>query len=799
MIKPSANWRIAARPIKRTTMLQNYFKTAFRTLAKNRSYSIINISGLAVSLAAAILILLWVWDELSYDRMHSKGDRIYTITASLDPDGEDTYFVSPSAITVFAKNEVPAVEAASRINADATSVVEYQGKRFQENIHHVDADFFRIFDFPFLAGNGEQPFSNLHAAVITERIARKYFGDTEAIGKIIQIGEKESFEVSAVIEDMPANSSIDYQIMLPFELLVETYGSGFNLNWGNFNYETFMLLTPGSDAKEVARQLTQIHVDNNPEYADALKGFSYGLFPLFDIHLKGEGSNSHQQVRIFIIVAVVILLIACINYVNLVTARSTRRSKEVSVRKVVGANRRHLFWQFLTESFVVFCIAVIVAIGLCYAAMPVYNTISGKEMVFTLFNGKIWLLFGAAMVAVLLMAGVYPALMLSSFNPATALKGILPGLGRNNVFRKALVVVQFTCSVVLIVSTVVIGKQLAYIRQMDLGYDQENTMTFRKYNFGNMETIKAALGNDAGVLSVSASSERLDNVQSMSNSIHWEGKPASMNNYMVNQLSVDPDFIKVMGIELVAGNGFSGTPADSNHYILNEIAAQQIGAEVGMPITHQGKPGTVVGIAKDFHFQNMKSAIGPIILFMNPNWAWNHVYVRTTGKDAKHAVAAVEKLWKQYNADYEFEYTFMDETFERLYREDIRTGQLFNIFAGVAILLSCLGLFGLVTFTAETKFKEIGIRKTLGASAANIILLISTDFLKLVGISFLVAFPLGWWMMNRWLENYVYRTGIEWWVFAMAGFAAFAIAAITVCGKSLKAAQENPIKAIRTE
>ena len=779
-------------------MIKNYFKTALRTLVKNRSYSAINISGLAISLAATILILLWVWDEWSYDRMHSKGDRIYTITATLDPNGEETWNSAPSAITYFAQKEIPDIEAAARINDSGQQLVQYGNKQFQEDIHHVDADFFQVFDFPFIAGERSQPFTDLHSVILTHSTARKYFGDAGAIGKIITINKAETFQVSAVIEDMPGNSSLDFGVMLPFDLLGENNLRDLNNNWSDFNYQTFLLLKPGSDAANVAKQLTQIHLENNNHYTDVLKSFSYALFPLFDIHLKLDNQRV-QQVWMFVIIAMAILLIACINYINLVTARSMRRSREVGIRKVVGAHKSHLFWQFLTESLIVCIIAILAAFAISYAVMPLYNTLSGKDMVFSLLDGRIWVLSGAALVAMLLMAGVYPALTLSRFNPATALKGIRNGIGKQLSFREALVVLQFTCSVTLIVATITIGKQLNHIRQLDPGYDRENTLTFLRHNFRDIDAIRAALTNHPGILGVSASSSPLDDAQSITTSIDWEGRPASMNNFVINQISVDRDFINVMGIELIAGTGFTGTPADSTNYILNETAARQIGADVGTPISHQGKQGTVVAIAKDFHFEDAKTDIGPLILFMNPEWRWNHMYVRTASNSSNEAVAAVEELWKQYNADYDFNYTFMDETFDRQYREDIRTGQLFNIFAGIAILISCLGLFGLVTYTAETKVKEIGIRKTLGASVFNIITLISKDFLKLVLFSFLIAFPFGWWMMNRWLDNYAYRTTVEWWVFAVSGLTAFLIAVVTVCGKSLLAASENPIEAIRTE
>ncbi|WP_233632663.1 FtsX-like permease family protein [Parapedobacter sp. ISTM3] len=501
-------------------------------------------------------------------------------------------------------------------------------------------------------------------------------------------------------------------------------------------------------------------------------------------------------------VALVILLIACINYVNLVTARSTRRSKEVSVRKVVGANKGHLFWQFIAESFVVFFIALIVAIGLIAALIPIYNSLSGKEMVFSLLDSRVWIIFGLALIAVLSMAGVYPAWMLSSFKPATALKGKLPGFGKNGNFRRVLVVVQFSCAVVLIVATLVIASQLNYIRNLNLGYTKENIFTFNSYNFQkNYETIRDELQNQPGIAGVTVAQQSILNVGSATGDIEWEGKPAGMENFMINQLSVDRNFPEVMGMELMAGKGFTGTAADSAHYILNETAVKQMGLEnpIGQTISFHEVPGTIVAVVKDFHFKNMKTAIEPCILFINPNWGWSTLYVKTTGSEAQQAIAAVEKLWKQYNADYDFNYQFMDESFDNMYKSDMRSGKLFNIFAGVAIFLSCLGLFGLVTYAAETRFKEIGIRKTLGASASNIIILISKDFLVLVAISFLVAFPLAWWMMNGWLNSYAYRTDIAWWIFAVSGFVAFAIAAITVCGKSLRAAQQNPIKAIRTE
>lgn len=782
-------------------MIKNYFKTAIRTLVKNKSYAAINIAGLAVSLTAAMLLLLWVWDELSYDRMHAKGDRIYSANGAIDREMQNIWATS-APLAVFGKAEIAAVEEACRVNEWGGSVLLSHGRKtFNERAIYADSTFFRIFDFRLLEGNPLKPFADNNSIVLSQSTANKYFGSEQAMGQVLQTKDGRNFKVTAIMEDMPTNSSLRYDLLLPVGMLAENRNDMDN-DWGNFYLKTYFLLKPGTDANAVGKQLAAIHLKHRP--SEFFKDINYLMQPLEKLHLYNEKGDEQgmRQVKIFSLVALVILLIACINYVNLVTARSTRRSKEVSVRKVVGANKGHLFWQFIAESFVVFFIALIVAIGLIAALIPIYNSLSGKEMVFSLLDSRVWIIFGLALIAVLSMAGVYPAWMLSSFKPATALKGKLPGFGKNGNFRRVLVVVQFSCAVVLIVATLVIASQLNYIRNLNLGYTKENIFTFNSYNFQkNYETIRDELQNQPGIAGVTVAQQSILNVGSATGDIEWEGKPAGMENFMINQLSVDRNFPEVMGMELIAGKGFTGTAADSAHYILNETAVKQMGLEnpIGQTISFHEVPGTIVAVVKDFHFKNMKTAIEPCILFINPNWGWSTLYVKTTGSEAQQAIAAVEKLWKQYNADYDFNYQFMDESFDNMYKSDMRSGKLFNIFAGVAIFLSCLGLFGLVTYAAETRFKEIGIRKTLGASASNIIILISKDFLVLVAISFLVAFPLAWWMMNGWLNNYAYRTDIAWWIFAVSGFVAFAIAAITVCGKSIRAAQQNPIKAIRTE
>lgn len=781
-------------------MVRNYIKIAWRSLLKNRQYSLLHIIGLSISLAATVLILLWVWDEWSYDTMHQKAADIYTMTVTVDPEHKEVWHVSPSAIASFAKGQITDIEKFARTYDAGSQLITYEGKNFQQDVEHVDPDFFEIFDFPFVYGNRQQPFANLHSVILSESLAQKYFGDDNPLGKVLTVDKIRKLTVSAVIKDMPHNSSLQYQMILPFDLLRTYKFPDLDNNWDEFDYETVVLLKPTANVASVSKELTKIHKANNLAAIEDLRNFSYGLFPLLDIHLSSEGSRGKQQVWIFTLVAAVILLIASINYVNLVTARATRRNKEVGVRKIVGASSTHLFWQFLSESCLIFFIAAFIALSMIFALLPFYNDISGKQLTLSLVDHRIWMLLGSTLFVLLLLAGVYPALKLSKFHAARVLKDGTTSTQNKSSLRQSLVVIQFCCSVVLIMSTIVIAQQLAFIRKKDLGYDKENVFTFPRKNLKNIATVKTSLLNSASIQGVSLAAEKgLDNAEGLTTVIDWKGKPRSMINYIIYQLAVEHDFTNVLHIPFVAGHGFTGTPADSNSFILNETAAKQMSAKVGLQLSYEGKQGTVIGITQDFHFQDMKKAIGPLILSVNQDVAGDYFYVRSTANGTEEALKHVKQLWDQYNSDYEFSYWFLEETFDRLYREDIRIGTLFNLFAGIAILLSCLGLFGLVTFTAETKVKEIGIRKTLGASIGNIMLMLTRDFIQLVALGLIIAAPLGYWIMNTWLANYAYRITIQWWVLPLASLTALLIALATVCGKSLRAARANPVDSLRNE
>jgi ABC-type antimicrobial peptide transport system permease subunit len=531
---------------------------------------------------------------------------------------------------------------------------------------------------------------------------------------------------------------------------------------------------------------------------------SFQLQNLADIHLvSADGNNaSLRMVQIFMLVVILLLAIASINYVNLSTARSLIRAKEVSIRKIIGAKKHHLFFQFLAETLVLFCFATMLAIFLIFLLMPLYNNISGKVLSFSLTDINVWKAAGLAVSGTLIVSAIYPAILLSSFKPIESLKGkISSGIGIAS-FRKALVVFQFAISVILLVCTITMSSQLAFIKSKDLGYDKSFVFSvpLTQEVVDHMDAVKTELKNQRGILNVSTSDAYdIANVNSSTGDIGWETKPVK-SNMTITQLAVDKDFIPIMKIQFIEGNNFSGMPADSAHYILNETAVREMGLKapyVGQEISFHNWKGTIIGVVKDFNFKSLKEKISPLLFFTR--WKGNILHVRTTAGNAQQAIAATEEQYKKYAGDIPFSYNFLDKSFEAQYKSDQQAGTLFNVFAGIAIFISCLGLFGLATYTAQVKTKEIGIRKVLGASVSGIVQLISKDFLKLVIIAIIIATPIAWWAMSKWLQGFAYRVNISWWVFALAGILALLIALVTVSFQAIKAAIANPVKSLRTE
>jgi putative ABC transport system permease protein len=789
---------------KEIFMFRNYVKTAWRNLVKNRFYTIINIAGLTVGLTIGILILLWVQDERSFDSFHKKTANIYRVELFGGTGASKQIWpqlVAPMG--PLAKKQLPEVEDQVRLCFNHYfSLYKYQDKVFaDETAFCADPSFFTMFDFPLVEGNPAQPWADAHSVVITKKTARKYFGNEEALGKVIVADNKENFTVTGVINDFPLNSSMQFDMLMPMTLIAQKeleHKDDINNDFYNYSYTTFFLLKPGTSLKDLEAKLFRIHISHKSDDTDA----EYVLQPLSKMHLyNADGSDAGiQTVNIFTIVALLILAIGCINYVNLSTARAMLRSREVSMRKIVGAAKFQLFLQFIIETALLFLVAAILAIVLIGTLVPVFNQLSGKQLVFNIADTHLWLIISVTIAVTLVASSIYPALLLSSFDPLTALKSKLSISRGDARFRKVLVVIQFASSVVLITGTFVIYRQLNYIRSKDLGYDKSHVLSFwmRDMTKG-YDASKGALLQQAGVQGVTASDGSIIGMGGLTGDNDWDGKAANQT-FIVHPISVEKDFLSFFKMKLAEGSGFTGTKADSNHFILNETAIRQLGMRnpIGKRFRLWDINGTIVGVVKDFHFASMKEKIAPAIFFSHPG-GLDRIYIKTTGANAAAVIRLAGNLFKQYNNDYPFSYTFLDDSFNRLYESETREGTLFFYFAGFAILISCMGLLGLAAYTANTRFREIGIRKVLGASVPGIIGLLAKDFVGLVLIAIVVGTPVAWYAMDKWLQGFAYRTSIGWSVFLFSGLIALFISLATISWQSVKAALTNPVKSLKSE
>lgn len=788
-------------------MLQNYLKIALRNLAKNRLFTFLNIAGLSIGLAAGLLMLLWTQDELSFDNFHPDAERIFRENAHFTSGGNEQAWSSvPAPHALHARQEIPEVENAARVMRDYDNPVF----RYAEQSHvekkgaFVDSSFFEMFRVEMLAGNIARPFSSAGSLVLTESFARKYFGDAEALGRIMGVGQ-DKCEVSAVIRDLPGNSVFQYDYFRNVEWVKNTYQGGdlwktFESNWGDFNTETYYKLRPGAAPDAVGKKLAGIQHAHNQYDPDS----QYSLQPLTDLHLhEPDGSAPGMQtVRILGLAGILLMLIACINYMNLSTARSSGRAREVGLRKVVGAKKGQLLAQFMVETAVVFVIAFGLAVLFATLLLPWCNEIADKKLRLDWTNPQTAGLFGGALLTTLLLSGLYPALVLSAFRPLETLKGRLFSRLGGGGFRKVLVVTQFVFAVGLVVSMLVIGGQLDYIRHKNLGFDRENVLTFGLTDamMPHREAILRELSTQPGVQAVTSASNNLLNAGSSTGDTDWEGKSPD-RKMIVGPISIAPELLSFFKMELVEGEGFTGTRADSTRFILNEEAVRQTGLTapvIGKRFKLWQTEGVIAGVAKDFHFRSLRQKIGPAVFFSQPERHW-FLYVKTTGQEAAQAVASAETIWKKYESAYPFESRFMDDSFDRMYRREQRVGDLFRAFGAIAIFISCLGLFGLSAFTAEKRIKEIGIRKVLGASVAGITGLLAKDFLKLVAAAIVIAAPLAYFFMQKWLSDFAYRIEVQWWMFAAAGALAVAIAFLTISFQSVRAALANPVKSLRSE
>jgi len=686
-------------------------------------------------------------------------------------------------------------------------VFKYKEKSFFERKSaYIDPALFNILDFTFVDGNRDMPFRDNRSIVLTEPFAKKYFGDEDPMGKVIEREDvKESYTVTGVVKVLH-NSQTDFDYFVPLNIINEYFGNpadsrnGVDGDWRNYEYETYFRLNPGTSVASVAAKLTQLQKQNVSD--NITQTLNYSLQPIDSIHLYNpDGSEGLvTMVRVFTWVAFVILLIASINYINLTTAKAAQRAREIGVRKIIGAGKRQLFFQFISESFIIFFSAMVVSVVLVKLVFPQYNILTGKNLSFNLFDTSILKVLGATMLVTLVVSAIYPAILLSSFRPLLAIKGKF-SIGRGNHFlRKFLVVGQFSFSVIFIICTIVIGKQLTYIQGKNLGLDRENVFRFELKNMrGKYEAVRNELLREPSISGVTTTGQDVLQVGSNTTMNDWPGKDPG-KTLLITSLPVERDFLSMMHIKLKEGKGFSGTAADSGYFLLNETAISAMGLKdpVGKQFTLFNTKGIIAGVIQDFHFKDMHQKIGPCAIFWRPDWI-GQLYVRAAAGHTPDAIEAVKKIWKVYNPDYPLEYNFLDDAYNKLYATDQRTGSLFKVFAFIAIFISCLGLFGLMTYTAQLKTREIGIRKVLGASVSSVTGLLAKDFISLVFIAILIASPIGWYFMDRWLQDFAYRSPIPWWVFPVAGAFALLIAVLTVSFQAIKAALANPIRSLRTE
>lgn len=800
-------------------MLRNHLLVAFRNLLRNKTFSFINIFGLALGMATTVLIMLWVQNEWSFDTYHKKADQIYRILSHIKVSADETWNwgTTPLSLVEEAAKKVPEIQQFVRFKSGSEySVFKVEETLFKEKEYaYVDKDWFEFFDYQFIEGNSKDALSDPYNIILTEAKARQLFGNRDPLGKVIRI-DTLNFVVKAIIKNNPANSSFQFDYLLPIEAyLANSENFRNDSEWGNFNYNAFVTLRKDASAKQVAQKITAVLRENRLDDSTSTNTLQALSTMHFDRSLMTDtfAAGNTNTVRIFAVIGILILLIACINYVSLTTAKASMRSKEVSIKKIVGANKWSLFRQFMIESIITTTLAMILAFGLVQLGLQFFNNLMKTPLELSASNQGVWLVFGATSVGAILLTGIYPSILLSSFQPIKLLRGLSWMGGHNATFRKSLVVLQFVISTILIISTIVIYNQLQFIKHKDLGYQKENifSITF-PYNLFNgkdrgqrqitLRTFQEKLSTQTSIKGVATSNGSLVNSESSSSgNLDWAGK-AENYNPTVMQMSADAHFQKVFGLKMVAGRWFEeGNVADENNLILNESAVKALQLKepyIGQPLSFQGTPGEVIGIVKDFHFRSMREAIMPAVICNRPGWR-GQIFVKTTPEQTAQALAAAEKMWEEIVTGQPFEYKFEDETFATLYEADQRTSFLLNIFAGIAIFISCLGLFGLATFSAERRTKEIGIRKVLGASIANLTALLSKEFLWLVLIAFVVATPVAGWLMHRWLEDFAYRIQISWWMYVLAGIFSILIALVTVNIQTVRAAVANPVDALRSE
>lgn len=790
-------------------MITNYIRTAVRSLWKNKVYSFLNIFGLMTGIACAGIIFLWVEDEVQYDNMHQKKDRLYAVLQHWQYDGyKRTFWSTPALMGPAIQAELPGVARTCRTTEGTKSAMFNNGQTaYYSSGMYADSTLFSMFTFPFVEGNAQTAFTQPYSLVITETAARKFFGQTTNVsGKLLKMDNQQEYMVTGVLKDLPQNSTFRFEWLAPFQTYF--HQNKWLASWDANAVNNFVELVPGADVAALNRQLAGYVKEKFPKAIS-----SPFLFPMKDWRLRAEFTDGKQSggrigyVRLFTVIGWIIIFIACINFMNLATARSEKRSKEVGVRKVLGAGKGRLVVQFIGEAMLMSFFATIMAAGIISLLLPAFNAMVDKQIVLGLQHPLHWAALLAIAVVTGLVAGSYPSLYLSSFNPVAVLKGIkMPG-GSAAFIRKGLVTVQFTISIVLIISTIIIYQQIEHVKHRKLGYNKDNLLEMNVA--GRMGQDFAAIRQDllsTGLIeNVALSDHATISGGNNTNAFRWPGSPES--GFLISNRSVTPGFFSTSGMELSQGRDFlPGTAVDSFSVVITESLSRLMGAEgsIGRNLLipddeeNNYRPYRIVGIVKDYVYGNVYGKPDPVAFFKRDNDP-RMMYIRIAAKaDPEQAVKGIEQVMAKDNPGYPFAFRFVDEQFNAMFSSEQLIGRLSRVFASLAIIISCLGLFGLAAYTAERRTKEIGIRKVLGASVAGIARLLSAEFLKLVLLSAVIAFPLSWGIMAYWLDQFSYRTEIHWWVFVLAGGMAVVIALATVSYQAVRTGMKNPVKSLQT-
>jgi putative ABC transport system permease protein len=785
-------------------MFKNYFKIAWRNLFRNKGFSLTNILGLTIGITCTILIFLWVQDERAYNKFHANYNNIYKIMAHRDFNNQvftDQNMVLPLAKTL--KEKLPQIKNAVVTTHRQSHVLTYGESRLKKQGYTVSDRFFDMFSWKFIKGNVATALPDAYSIVLTQSAATSLFGNADPINKIIKIDNEYDAKVTAIVADVQGNSTFQFDFINSFNYAGD-YLSRAMTNWQNSSWDVFVQVDPGTNMSQLEKNINEIKYQHDP---DDKKISTYFGFPMSKWRLYSDFKNGKntggmiEYVKLFTIIALIILLIACVNFMNLSTARSEKRAKEVGVRKTLGSGKKQLILQFFFESIILAFIAFVLSIGVVYSLLPSFNSLVDKHLSLNLAQPAFWSGALAIIVITGVVAGSYPALYLSSFNPIKVLKGTFLA-GKSAVIpRRILVVAQFVTSILLISATIIIYQQIKHIKNRETGYDPNNLIMIPSSpdTQKNFVVIKQGLMNTEMINAVTRTMTPITDIGWRMPAPDWDGKPANANIIIAGE-SCDVDFTKTMGIKILEGKDFSGTPSDSTSMLLNKAAVDVLGLKnpVGMQMRYQ-RTLTVIGVTGNVIMGSPFEPVDPMLIFFDPDNV-NSISIRLNNSiSPQKALSSIETIFKKYNPSVPFEYQFVDEEFQKKFIAEELINKLTNIFAALAIFICCIGLAGLASFTIEKRIREIGIRKVLGASVQQLLLLISKDFLKLVLIAFVIAVPLTWWFMNNWLEKYTYRINISIWLFAIVGFVILLLTLVVVSLNTMRAAMANPVKSLRTE